>query len=522
MPKIHGSIAAGHAKTVEAGLEMFRLGGNAFDAAVAGVMASFVVEPTLTSPAGGGFLLAHPAAGRNILFDFFTQTPQQPNLSQVDFRPAVVNFGSVTQEFQIGLGSIAVPGAMGGLLHVHRRLGRLPLEAVAAPAIDYAKTGVEFTEFQDYCFQLLKPILLDNAGSRQLFAPDGALPVTGSLWKMPDLAESLAYLVEAGAAGFYQGDIAARLVQDCQNQGGHLTLNDLRDYQVIERSPLTVRYRNRTVLTNPLPSAGGTLIAFALKLLESADLSQVEFGDAQHVTLLARVMQLTNLARQDGFDAQLYAADLAEQFLSPQHLASYQQRLAQSAQPHSQHSNKWGSTTHLSAIDSEGNAASVTTSNGEGSAYVIPETGIMTNNMLGEADLHPQGFHNWQPNLRISSMMAPTLILRDGQPEIALGSGGANRIRTAILQVISNLLDFEMSVEQAVNSPRVHWEAGVFNLEPGFERLTLDSNQFPFNETLELWSQQNMFFGGVHAVTQAEQQFTGAGDPRRDGATGVG
>jgi len=522
MPKLHGSIAAGHTKTVEAGLEMLQLGGNAFDAAVAGVLASFVVEPSLTSPAGGGFLLAHPATGPNILFDFFTQTPQQRNLSQVDFRPAVVNFGSVTQEFQIGLGSMAVPGTIGGLLHVHRRLGRLPLQAVAEPAIQYARTGVEFTAFQAYCFGILAPILLDNAGTRQVFAPDGSLPVAGSLWSMPDLAESLLYLIKAGSIGFYEGELAHQLVQDCQMQGGHLTLADLRDYRVIERQPLSLRYRDRTVLTNPPPSAGGALIAFALKLLEPMDLSRVPFGSTEHLQRLARVMQMTNLARKDSFDSQLYAVDVAERFLDPHHLAAYQGLIGGT--------NKWGSTTHLSVIDSEGNAASVTTSNGEGSAYVIPGTGIMTNNMLGEADLHPQGFHNWRTNLRISSMMAPTLILHRGQPEVALGSGGANRIRTAMLQVISNLLDFGMTVEQSVNSPRVHWEDGIFNVEPGFEQLTIDPTQFPFNETLELWAEPNMFFGGVHAVscnlsqpdTEFSPEFTGAGDQRRGGEARIG
>src|SRR3712207_3724217 len=139
-----GAIAAGHPKTAEAGAEMFRLGGNVFDAVVAAVMASFVAEPTLTSPAGGGFLLAHTQADRNILFDFFTQTPRHKKaISTIDFYPVDVNFGSVTQEFHIGLGSMAVPGAIGGLFHVHQRLGRLPLGVVAEPAIHYAKAGIE-------------------------------------------------------------------------------------------------------------------------------------------------------------------------------------------------------------------------------------------------------------------------------------------------------------------------------------------------------------------------------------------
>ncbi|MFM7427368.1 MAG: gamma-glutamyltransferase [Elainella sp.] len=564
LPKLNGAVAAGHTKTVEAGLEMLRLGGNAFDAAVAGVMTSFVVEPTLTSPAGGGFLLAHTQTGQNILFDFFTQTPQQKrdaSLTEVDFYPVQVNFGTVLQEFHIGLGSVAVPGTIGGLLHVHRRLGRLPLATVAEPAIHYARAGVSMTEFQAYCFGLLRPILLANSGSRQVFAPTGDLPLAHSHFAMPDLADSLSYLVSEGAAGFYQGEIGRQLVQDCQTQGGYLTWADLQTYRVIERQPLVSRYRGHTVLTNPPPSSGGALISFALALLESVALPA--FGTADHLALLAHVMQLTNLARSDGFDQNLYSPDVAAQFLAPDHLAIYRQQLLDglglSAKPAPQsygqlepkleqsglgHQpvNKWGSTTHLSAIDSEGNAASVTTSNGEGSGYVIPGTGIMTNNMLGEADLHPHGFHNWQPDVRISSMMAPTMILRHDKPEIVLGSGGSNRIRTAILQVISNLLDFGMPIEQAVSASRVHWEAGRFNLEPGLvERVAgqlissqtaaeppngpatsvLDSSQFPFNGDLEIWSQQNMFFGGVHAVSPIAERFAGAGDGRRHGVIGV-
>ncbi|MBF2074081.1 MAG: gamma-glutamyltransferase [Synechococcales cyanobacterium C42_A2020_086] len=512
LSKTRGVIAAGHVKTVEAGCEMLRLGGNAFDAAVAAVMASFVAEPTLTSAAGGGFLLAHTQDNQNILFDFFTQTPQQkPNGRTIDFYPVQVDFGGVTQEFHIGLGSVAVPGTMGGLFHVHQRLGRLPWAVVSEPAIHYAKTGVAISEFQTYCMTILAPILLGSAESRAIFAPEGKLWAPGSCFTIPDLADSLSYLAAEGARGFYHGDIAQKLVKDCQAQGGYLTRADLEQYQVMERQPLMMQYRGNTLVTNPPPSSGGTLIAFALSLLEQHSLSQLAVGSREHLQLLANTMQLTNQARRDGYDARLYEPDVAERFLSPDHLRTWQQLAV----------NKWGSTTHLSVMDSEGNAASVTTSNGEGSSYVIPGTGMMTNNMLGEADLHPQGFHQWQENVRISSMMAPTMVLRGAQPELVLGSGGSNRIRTAILQVISNLLDFEMSVEQAVGSPRVHWEDGVFNLEPGFEQAAADRAEFPFNGKLEHWPQQNMFFGGVHAVTCNNGTLSGAGDPRRGGVVAV-
>lgn len=527
MTKTCGVIAAGHPKTAEAGIEMFRLGGNAFDAIVAAVLASFVTESTLTSVAGGGFLLAHPQAGQDTLFDFFAQTPRcKRHLSEVDFYPVEVNFGSVVQEFHVGLGSMAVPGAIGGLFHVHDKLGRLPRSVLIEPAVHYAKTGVEVGAFQAYCCSILAPILLSSEQSRRLYAPTGQLPQVGDRFAIPDLADTLTYLAVAGAKGFYQGDIAHQLVKDCHAQGGYLTLADLAQYRVVERQPLVTAYRDNIFLTNPPPSSGGALIAFALALLSRLKLNQLEFGSTAHLQTLAEVMRLTNVARADGYDDRLYEPGVADRFLSDLHLTPYEGQLLSIVNPGSRCQgslNKWGSTTHVSVIDSEGNAASATTSNGEGSSYVIPGTGVMVNNMLGEADLHPSGFHQWQENVRISSMMAPTMILdANHQPEIVLGSGGSNRIRTAILQVISNLLDFEMSVEQAVRSPRMHWEAGTFNVEPGFANLVIDRNQFPFNEQLELWTEQNMFFGGVHAVTRSTTaELAGAGDHRRNGSVSV-
>lgn len=305
-------------------------------------------------------------------------------------------------------------------------------------------------------------------------------------------------------------------MQDCQTHGGYLTQGDLAQYRVLERSPLALAYRGNTLLTNPPPSSGGALIAFTLALLEKGDWSQIPWGSPQHITALAQAMALTNTARRDGYDAHLHSADVAQRFLAPDHLQPYHHAFGNVL-------NKWGSTTHVSVLDREGNAASVTTSNGEGSAYVIPGTQIMLNNMLGEADLHPQGFHQWQPHQRISSMMAPTLVLEAGRPRLVLGSGGSNRIRTAIVQVVSNLLDFHLPLEEAVAAPRLHWEQGTLHLEPGYEADSLGATGSPqlepLLETLCPWQQQNMFFGGVHAVARtADGGFSGAGDARRGGA----
>ncbi len=510
MIRNHGVVAAGHQKTAEAGIEILRNGGNAFDAAVAAILASFVTESALTSAAGGGFLLAHTQAGDNILFDFFTQTPSQKrNLNEINFYPVEVNFGGAVQEFQIGLGSMAVPGNIAGVFHVHKRLGRLPFSVVAEPAIHYAKNGLKLNKFQYYCLtSILKPIMVDYQKGQSFYRLTGQQIEPDCILCHPELADTLTYLVQKGVREFYEGEIAHQLVNDCQEFGGCLRLEDLKHYQVFERKPLIINYRDHHLLTNPPPSSGGTLIAFALKLLSNIDVANIGFGKNRYLEILAKVMQLTNEARKDGYDANLDQENIAEQFLGDEHFAPYNQQLT---------TNKWGSTTHLSVMDSEGNAASVTTTNGEGSGYVIPGTGIMVNNMLGEEDLHPQGFYQWQENVRISSMMSPTIILKDNQPKIVLGSGGSKRIRTAILQVISNIIDFGMSVEEAVSNPRVHWENQVFHLEPGFSE---DANRLslPPDSQLVQWQNKNFFFGGVHTVIKkTDGRIEGASDHRRDG-----
>jgi gamma-glutamyltranspeptidase/glutathione hydrolase len=507
-----GVIAAGNQKTAQAGADILAQGGNAFDAAVAAMLASCVVESPLTSLAGGGFLLAHTRNNENILFDFFTQTPAyQKIVDHLNFYPVDVDFGGQTQSFHIGLASMATPGNLAGIFAIHKRLGKLSLQIIAEPAINYANHGFKISKFQAFCMDLLAPILLNSTEGKSIYAPQGNLLKEGDLCYMKNLANTLDFLSKTNEQEFYQGEIAHQLVKDCQEFGGYLTLEDLKNYQVIIKKPLKINYRGHDLLTNPPPSSGGALIAFTLKLLESINLDQVEFNSIKHREILAQVMSLTNEARKDGYDQHIYHPNIVNNFLAWEYLKSYQNTFINTI-------NKWGSTTHISVIDKDGNAASVTSSNGEGSGYIIPNTGVMVNNMLGEEDLNPFGFHQWQCNQRISSMMSPTIVLKNGKPEIVLGSGGSNRIRTAILQVISNLLDFNLSIKEAVESPRIHWENNVLSIEPPFrediERLTL-----PDLEKVVLWRDKNMFFGGVNAVIKTESGYVdGAGDPRREGA----
>jgi gamma-glutamyltranspeptidase/glutathione hydrolase len=499
--KIQNAVASGHPLVTETAGEILRAGGNAFDAAIAAGFTSAIAEPALTSLGGGGFLLARTAAGNAIMFDFFSDTPGRGSATadlEPHFEPVTVRFPGAEQIFNVGLGSVAVPGNLRGFLHAHRRLGRLPLAQVLAPAIAYARDGIRLNAQQAYLLRLLEPIMTLMDGGRALFAPQGEFIDAGELLSNPALATFLENLVTDGDREFYEGAIADRIVHDMSaGQGqGLLTLQDLAAYRVIERRPLRADYRGFQLLSNPPPSFGGSLIALSLKLLNTCPFGDCRFGSPAHLRRLLTLMQEVERQRDDCLRDSLSDAALA---ISIDRLRAVSR-----------------GTTHISICDREGNVASMTTSNGEGSGYIVPDTGIMLNNMMGEDDLHPDGFHMTPAGIRIASMMSPSLLLQDGEVRLVLGSGGSKRIRTAILQVISNIVDFDLSLSEAVQAPRLHWDGECTQLEPGFDAATSEALREwgPVN----VWTIQNVYFGGVHAVsTQGES----AGDPRRGGAAVV-
>jgi gamma-glutamyltranspeptidase/glutathione hydrolase len=265
-----------------------------------------------------------------------------------------------------------------------------------------------------------------------------------------------------------------------------LTAEDLAAYHAIPREPVRVAYRGREVLGNPPPSAGGTLIAYALALLER----RPHPADAVE---LVEVMEAAQAERTPEFLDGLGDEGFLERFMA----------------------SRLGSTTHISVLDAGGWACGVTCSNGEGSGIVVPGTGLHLNNMLGEQDLNPLGFHRNPPGRRLPSMMSPTIVLAGGVPELVLGSGGSNRIRSAILQTIVNVIDHGMEVDDAVRAPRVHFEDGVVYAEPALELASVERAGYAISR----FRAPNLFFGGVHAAQRDPAgALVGGGDPRRGGA----
>nr|MBA3300498.1 gamma-glutamyltransferase [Thermoleophilaceae bacterium] len=249
----------------------------------------------------------------------------------------------------------------------------------------------------------------------------------------------------------------------------------------------------------------GILIAYALDLLE-------RLGDQgeRYMKAIVQAMDAANRARTGDFVEGLKAEGYMETFLAAESLA---------AKAHAV-SSRLGSTTHLSALDEEGNCASVTCSNGSGSAVIVPGTGVHLNNMLGEEDLNPGGFHLHEPGERVTSMMAPTVVLKDGECQVALGSAGSNRIRSAVLQTALNVIDGELDAQPAVDRPRIHVEGGTVDAEPGIEDWLLGELEAD-GWRVQRWRQRDLYFGGVQAVTRdgATGGLTGGGDPRRGGAS---
>lgn len=532
LPK-RGAIAAGHPLTAAAGAQMLAQGGNAVDAAVAAAFASFISEYTLSAAGGGGFALVYDAArGAGELLDFFSTGPglgraHQPPPGEIDFQEITVDYGPSHQRFYVGRGSVAVPGNIAGLCSLAREAGRLPLPVLLEPAIRLAREGCPISEIQAFIGAMIEPILLLTPESAAIFGqPTGGLKQVGDLVAMPALADTLEALGREGAQLFYRGAVAQAILADQQANGGLLTADDLARYRVRRRPPLASTFHRFDVLTNPPPSRGGLLISFTLRLLDGFPLETLGFGSAGHLELLAEAMRVTHLARREMEAQRLQPRQQVGRMLGPATVARWQQRVRDLLQrPVAERSldaapPAMPNTTQISVMDEDGLVVSLTTSGGEGAGFIVPGVGVILNNMLGEADLHPEGFHKSPPGRRIPSMMAPTVVLEGGAPLLSLGSGGANRIRSAIVQVLLNRLAFQLPLSQAVDAARIHFEEGVLQAEGGNDVAALDALAAA-GYAVNRWQTRHMYFGGVHAAARTADRFEAIGDARRGGAAVV-
>ena len=475
------------------------------DAAVAAVLMSFVAESPLTGPGAGGFMLVHTSGGENHLLDFFVAAPGR-GIADPDPAPLVpidVEFAEgAVQRFNCGPSSCGTYGTTAGLAEVLRRFGTVALSRLTEAPARAARDGVAVTPLQAFLLEVLAPIVRSTFEVAAIYEPEGRPLRAGETFCWPELGTLLERLGAEGPGFLYTGDVAGAISDWVLERGGLLTRDDLAAYEVVERRPTAARFRGRQVLTNPPPSSGGILIADALELLERIDRP----GDTR---ALAEVIAATNRARDEEFLEGLSSEDYARRFLAPDALDGVAGEIA----------SRLGSTTHISVIDAEGGCATVTCSNGSCSGVVVPGTGMHLNNMLGEQDLNPHGYHRHPPGARVPSMMAPTVVLAGGRPEIALGSAGSNRIRSAIVQTVAAVIDGGLPAQEAVDAPRLHVEDDLVDAEPGVDEAALASLEAS-GWRLRRFSERNLYFGGVQAVVHdpVSGALSGGGDPRRGDA----
>jgi gamma-glutamyltranspeptidase/glutathione hydrolase len=492
-----GVVAAGHPLTAQAGARVLREGGNAVDAAVAAMLMSFVAEPLLTGLGAGGYMLVAGGDREPALLDFFVEAPTDRSdaggdgdgdgdgrAGAAELRAIEVSFGDAEQTFYVGPASCGVYGTPAGVSEAVRRWGTMPLSELVAPAAALARDGVVLNAEQAYVAEILADLLSSTPECAALWAPQGRILREGEVLRNGELGDALLRLGADGPEPFYRGDVARAVCDWLRARGGWLCGEDLARYQALEREPVRVGYRDRDVLTNPPPSAGGTLIAYALALLDHGPAPPSLRGVVQAMAAAQR-------ERTPEFVEGLSEPGFLERFLST----------------------RLGATTHIAVLDGDGRACSSTCTNGEGSGVVVPGTGIHLNNVMGEQDLNPLGFHRHPAGRRMPSMMAPSIVMRDGEVELVLGSAGSNRIRSAVLQTIVGVVDRDLDVREAVDAPRLHLEDGVLYVEPG-----IDLEGVPLEDTRVVrFGALNLFFGGVQAVQRRGGGLIGAGDPRRGG-----
>jgi gamma-glutamyltranspeptidase/glutathione hydrolase len=515
---VRGAVAAGHEITAQAGARALAEGGNAVDACVAAAFASWVAESPLTGPGAGGFMLVHRAHDRSCrLLDFFVAAPGQGRRGGLGEMDAVdIPFESgrdTTQRFLIGHSSCAVPGTVAGLAEAHRAHGSLPWSELLAPAIELARTGVVLTRAQALLHALLDSILRHTLESRAVYGERKRL-VAGDRLVARDLARTLEELAVEGPDAFYRGEIAAAIASHVQEHGGAITRRDLEAYRVIRRRPVKTVYLNHVFESNPPPSSGGVLIGYGLALLDRLG-TPGEPGSATELARLVEVLREQARKRDARFTRELYRGGLARRLLAEESLTAGARRLRKALRTPVERASP-GGTTHISAMDAEGNAAALSSSTGAGSGVVVPGTGIHMNNMLGEYDLQPGG-HAPAPGARLTSMMAPSMVSRAGEPRLVLGSAGSVRLRGAVMQVVVNVVGHGLDVEEAIDRPRVHIDEPHLHAEGGHDPAALDELERAGYDVVR-WRRRNLFFGGVAAVERRpDGTLAAAGDPRRGG-----
>ena len=492
----HGACASGDLHSAQAGAAILEAGGNAVDAAVAAGLMACITLPTMTSLGGGGILTLQ-VDGRVTVCDCFAAIPgikaRRHGERQLDV--VTVDFDGVRVDFQVRAPSMAVPGTVAGLWEVHLRHGKLPLAEVAAQAIEAGRRGYIATPSQTTAFKLLDEIFRMSPETWALVSNGDQVVQPGERIALPELADSIEQLVQEGPAAFYEGDIAAAIVEASEDW---VTPEDLAAYQAQFREPLEGSYRGWSLHLPAMPSITGGMVVTALRALEEGGPLPRPFDTAAWGRI-ADAMERGAAVRTPEYEERLFEEGWLQSMLA--------------ACP-------GGNTMHISTADREGNLVAYTTTVGESAGCNAPGTGIVMNNFLGEEDILPAGALR-DPGRRMMTSMCP-VILHDGhERRLAVGSAGSARIKTAILQVILQIIDGRRNPRDAVLLPRIHMEDGVLYVE-GYGRDPAETEALAcLRAKREIVKECGFFFGGAQVVERGPKGFRAGADEDRRGCAAI-
>lgn len=510
------AIAAPNPSATQAGLHALGTGGNAVDAAIAAMITATSTEPGIVSPLAGAFINIWPAEGDPVVVDGNVEMPGRgvdPTRLGSGLIECVTTYGGGLTTYA-GPGSVATPGMFAGMGLAHERFGAAPWSELLGVAATIAADGFRMSHTSASYFELVAhTIFAWDPTTRGLYTNDATAWAPGHLIRDDALVATLRQIGEEGAASVYTGDIAARIVADMDERGGLLTARDLAEYRPVVRTPLRTTLGAWDLAANPPPAIGGAVLTAMLRLL----------GDVRERVSPAHAARVM----KDVLDLRLHRVDVADDLEVAGHqLLETIAELGAVGLPTSQ------DTAHVSVVDGDGNACAITASSGYGSGMYVAGTGMLGNNALGEPELNRRGLHSLAPGTRLASNMAPTTGRHSDGTVLSIGTPGADRITTALLQVLVHFCLHGETLRYAVDAPRLH----VRHLEDGGVRIDYEESAElqdaltgligrSSGEVVPLHAHERraMYFGGVGAALRTpDGELTAVDDPRRDSATVVG
>lgn len=522
-----GIVVSDNPIATQAGMEALKVGGNAVDAAVATAFALGVVDPASSGVGGGGFMVIYQGKERNAhVLDFRETAPGAAHKEMYVKGGRVVPSLSVT-----GPLAVAVPGQVAGLAEALKRFGRLPLSAVMAPAIRYASEGFPLQTNLRHAIERQLPSIRKSPDLARVFLKGDEVPSEGDRIRQPELAVALKAIAEKGPQVFYQGWIGQGIADRLKKEGGILTIDDLKNYKAMWREPIIGKYRSWLVITMPPPSSGGIALLQMLNVLDGYQLGLIPHDSTTYLHLLTEAMKQAFADRAQYFGDPDFVQVPTEKLLSKEYAAWTRGRFSSlrtyppkyyglgAFKPEA------GGTSHFGVLDQFGNAVScsVTINTQFGSKIMVPGTGIVLNNEMDDFSLHPgvpnvygligNQANSIQPKKRPLSSMTPTIILRGDRPVLIVGASGGPRIITATLQTILNVLDFQLPLKRALESPRIHhqWMPDELEVEdkvPENLRRSLERRGHTVKERNSL--------GVVQAIVVRRSKVEGEADPRKN------